>query len=153
MSTCKNKIVVAALASAALIAGCSQSENAESEEATLVEQALKAAEGSGFRPPDGGDGGELHIYTWSDYIATDVIDSFEKALGVKVVVDTFDSNEAMYAKLKAGGTGYDIIMPSSYQIGTMAKEGMIIPLDAKKIPNVLKNFDHSFDSQILDPTF
>ena len=153
MNTCKNKIVVAALASAALISGCSQSENAESEEATLVEQALKAAEASGFRPPDGGDGGELHIYTWSDYIATDVLDSFEKALGVKVIVDTFDSNEAMYAKLKAGGTGYDIIMPSSYQIGTMAKEGMIIPLDAKKIPNVLKNFDHSFDSQILDPTF
>ena len=153
MNMSKLKFAAAALASAALIAGCSQSENAESEEATLVEQALKAAEASGFRPPDGGDGGELHIYTWSDYIATDVIDSFEKALGVKVVVDTFDSNEAMYAKLKAGGTGYDIIMPSSYQIATMAKEGMIIPLDAKKIPNVLKNFDHSFDSQILDPTF
>ena len=153
MNTCKNRIVVAALASAALIVGCSQSENAESEEATLVEQALKAAEASGFRPPDGGDGGELHIYTWSDYIATDVIDSFQKALGVKIIVDTFDSNEAMYAKLKAGGTGYDIIMPSSYQIGTMAKEGMIVPIDHAKCPNVKANFDQSFASQILDPTF
>ena len=153
MNTCMNRIAVAALASAALVAGCNKSETAETEGTDLTAQALAAAEASGFRPPDGGDGGELHIYTWSDYIATDVIDSFEKALGVKVVVDTFDSNEAMYAKLKAGGTGYDIIMPSSYQIGTMAKEGMIIPLDAKKIPNVLKNFDHTFDSQILDPTF
>ena len=153
MNTCMNRIAVAALASAALVAGCNKSETAETEGTDLTAQALAAAEASGFRPPDGGDGGEFHIYTWSDYIATDVIDSFEKALGVKVVVDTFDSNEAMYAKLKAGGTGYDIIMPSSYQIGTMAKEGMIIPLDATKIPNVLKNFDHTFDSQILDPTF
>ena len=150
MTTSKTRIAVAALASAALIAGCSKSETAESEGTDLTAQALAAAKAAGVRP---GGGGELHVYTWSDYISTDVLDSFEKALGVKVVVDTFDSNEAMYAKLKAGGTGYDIIMPSSYQIGTMAKEGMIIPLDPKKIPNVLKNFDHSFDSQILDPAF
>ena len=97
---------------------------------------------------------ELHIYTWCDYISPDVLAGFEEANGCKVVVDTFDSNEAMYAKLKAGGTGYDIIMPSSYQIGTMAKEGMIDEIDQKRIPNVLKNFDHAlFDSQILDPTF
>ena len=153
MNIHKFKFVSAALASAALVAGCNRSETAESEGTDLTAQARAAAEASGFRPSEGGDGGELHIYTWSDYIATDVLDSFEKALGVKVIVDTFDSNEAMYAKLKAGGTGYDIIMPSSYQIGTMAKEGMIIPLDAKKIPNVLRNFDHSFDAQILDPTF
>ena len=152
MNARKVKFVAAALASAALIAGCGKSETAESEGADLTAQALAAAEAAGFRPS--GDGGELHIYTWSDYIATDVLDSFEKALGVKVVVDTFDSNEAMYAKLKAGGTGYDIIMPSSYQIGTMAKEGMIDVIDQKRIPNVLKNFDHAlFDSQILDPTF
>ena len=153
MNTSKLKYVAAALASAAIVAGCSQSENAESEEATLVQQALKAAEEAGFRPPDGGDGGELHIYTWSDYIAPDVLASFEKALGVKVVVDTFDSNEAMYAKLKAGGTGYDIIMPSSYQIAMMAKEGMIDEIDHSKCPNVKKNFDVGFTSQILDPTF
>ena len=153
MNTSKLKYVAAALASAAIVAGCSPSENAESEEATLVQQALKAAEESGFRPPDGGDGGELHIYTWSDYIAPDVLASFEKALGVKVVVDTFDSNEAMYAKLKAGGTGYDIIMPSSYQIAMMAKEGMIDEIDHSKCPNVKKNFDVGFTSQILDPTF
>ena len=153
MNTSNIKFVAATLASAALIAGCSRSETAESEGIDLTAQALAAAEASGFRPPDGGDGGELHIYTWSDYIAPDVLQSFEKALGVSVVVDTFDSNEAMYAKLKAGGTGYDIVMPSSYQVGTMAKEGMIDAIDAQKIPNVLKNFDHAFDAQILDPTF
>ena len=142
----------AACASAAIIAGCSENA-AESEGTDLTAQANAAAEASGFRPPDGGDGGELHIYTWSDYISPDVIASFEKALGVKVVVDTFDSNEAMYAKLKAGGTGYDIIMPSSYQISMMAKEGMIDKIDHAKCPNVKKNFDPAFASQILDPTF
>ncbi len=96
---------------------------------------------------------ELHIYTWSDYIAPDVIEEFQEKNGCKVVVDTFDSNEAMYAKLKAGGSGYDIIMPSSYQIETMAREGMIIELDHSKIPNVRANFDKNFTSQILDPSF
>ena len=153
MNTSKLKFVATTLASAALIAGCNKSETAEAEGTDLSAQALAAAEASGFRPPDGGDGGELHIYTWSDYIATDVLDSFEKALGVKVVVDTFDSNEAMYAKLKAGGTGYDIMTPSSYQIAQMAKEGMIDRIDHARCPNVKKNFDSSFAGQIIDPTF
>ena len=151
MKLCSLKFA-AAFATAAVIAGCSE-QTAESEGTDLTAQAKAAAEASGFRPPDGGDGGELHIYTWSDYIAPDVIASFEKALGVKVVVDTFDSNEAMYAKLKAGGTGYDIMTPTSYQIETMAREGMIVALDHAKIPNVRKNFAASFAAQILDPTF
>ena len=158
----KFKHVAASLAVAALAVGCSKSEstpaaNGSSSEAeaagALVAQAKAAAEAAGVKCCEAGKGGELHIYTWSDYIAPTVISSFEQALGVKIVVDTFDSNEAMYAKLKAGGTGYDIIMPSSYQIRTMAKEGMIDALDHAKIPNVKKNFDPSFAKQILDPTF
>ena len=96
---------------------------------------------------------ELHIYTWSDYIAPEVIEGFEKANNCKIVVDTFDSNETMYAKLKAGGTGYDIITPSSYLVETMAKEGLIKEIDHAKCPNVKKNFDPSFATQILDPSF
>lgn len=96
---------------------------------------------------------EFHIYTWCDYIAPEVIQGFEEKYSCKVVIDTFDSNEAMYAKLKAGGTGYDLIMPTSYQIEQMAKEGMIVELDHSKLPNVRKNFDQSFVSQILDPSF
>ncbi len=96
---------------------------------------------------------ELHIYTWTDYIAQDVIKQFEEKYNCKVVVDTFDSNEAMYAKLQAGSTGYDIIMPSSYQIPLMAKNNMIQKLDHAKLPNVRKNFDKGYASSILDPTF
>lgn len=96
---------------------------------------------------------ELHIYTWTDYISPDVIEDFEEKFNCKVVVDTFDSNESMYAKLKAGATGYDIITPTSYQISLMAKENMIDKLDHSKIPNVKKNFDKRFAQQILDPSF
>lgn len=96
---------------------------------------------------------ELHIYTWTDYIAEPVIKQFEEANNCRVIVDTFDSNEAMYAKLQAGSTGYDIIMPSSYQISVMVKNGMIQKLDHTKLPNVKKNFEKSYVSSILDPSF
>lgn len=145
------KTVGTALAISAFAVGCNKENEVTGTD--LSQQALAAAEASGFRPPDSGSGGELHIYTWCDYIAPDVIESFERALNVKIIVDTFDSNESMYAKLKAGGTGYDIIMPSSYQVATMAKEKMIDAIDHTRVPNVRKNFDREFTNQILDPTF
>ena len=144
------KSVLAAAAAAAVVLGCQQNENpeAEADELDLSANAKAAAEAAGCQ-----GGGELHIYTWCDYIAPEVLAGFEKGLGCKVIVDTFDSNEAMYAKLKAGGTGYDLITPSSYQVAMMAKEAMIDPIDHAKCPNVKANFDPSFASQIIDPEF
>ena len=139
---------VSAVAVAAVaVAGCTQSESVD-----LSPCARAAAESSGIAT-DNVKGGELHIYTWSDYLAPELIVGFEKALGVKVVVDTFDSNEAMYAKLKAGGTGYDLMTPSAYQIPQMVREGMIDKIDHSKCPNVKKNFDPSFLNQVVDPEF
>ena len=100
----------------------------------------------------GKSGRTLHIYTWSDYISPDVIASFEKTFGAEVVIDTFDSNESMYAKLKAGGSGYDLILPSTYLIGTMVREGMIELIDHTKCPNVKKNFDASYAKLVFDPS-
>ena len=139
--------VSAVAAAAVAVAGCTQSESVD-----LSPYARAAAESSGITP-ESAKGGELHIYTWSDYLAPELIVGFEKALGVKVVVDTFDSNEAMYAKLKAGGTGYDLMTPSAYQIPQMAREGMIDKIDHSKCPNVKKNFDPSFLNQVVDPEF
>ena len=139
--------VSAVAAAAVVVAGCTQSESVD-----LSPCALAAAESSGITP-ESAKGGELHIYTWSDYLAPELIMGFEKALGVRVVVDTFDSNEAMYAKLKAGGTGYDLMTPSAYQIPQMAREGMIDKIDHSKCPNVKKNFDPSFANQVVDPEF
>lgn len=141
-----------AASAAALVwagAGCSRAPAGGDDEVDLAPHAAAAAEAAGASVPAGG---ELHIYTWSDYIAPEVKEGFERGLGCRVVIDTFDSNEAMYAKLKAGGTGYDIITPTSYQIATMAREGMIVPLDHSKIPN-LAGFDRRFATQIIDPTF
>ncbi|MBC7700907.1 MAG: spermidine/putrescine ABC transporter substrate-binding protein PotF, partial [Massilia sp.] len=56
----------------------------------------------------------LNVYNWSNYIAPDTIDNFEKEFGIKVRYDNFDSNEVVHAKLVAGKTGYDVVMPSSY---------------------------------------
>lgn len=78
---------------------------------------------------------KLHVYTWADYLNPDVVEAFEKEFECKVVIDTFDSNEAMYAKLKAGAAGYDVVFPSSYIIKTMAAENMLEPLYASLLPN------------------
>ena len=150
MKKCIGMGMVAALAAALAWTGtgCSCAPAGGGGEA-LAPNALAAAEAAGVAAPAGG---ELHLYTWSDYIAPEVKEGFEKALGCRVVIDTFDSNEAMYAKLKAGGTGYDIITPTSYQIAIMAREGMIAPLDKDKIPNIA-NFDPRFNGQLIDPSF
>ena len=98
----------------------------------------------------GNNGPVLHVYTWADYIDPEVLSEFESRFGCSVAVDTFDSNESMYAKLQAGSTGYDIIMPSSYQIQLMVKNGMVRKLDKSLLPNVAKNFDPAYYSAILD---
>ena len=93
---------------------------------------------------------ELHLYSWSDYISPEVVAEFEKEHDCRVVIDSFDSNESMYAKLKSGAGGYDIIVPSSYQIQLLADEGIIEKLDHSKLPNIKANFDSRFSTQILD---
>lgn len=79
----------------------------------------------------------LHVYTWSDYISPEVVADFEKEFGCQVQLDIYDSNEMMFAKLQAGGSGYDVIVPSHYFIKKMAAEGMIVPLDKSKLPNMV----------------
>ncbi len=78
---------------------------------------------------------KLHLYTWADYVSPDVVTKFETANGCKVVIDTFDSNESMYAKVRAGAAGYDVIVPSSYMVSLMQQQGLLLPLDAAQIPN------------------
>jgi len=77
----------------------------------------------------------LHIYNWADYIPEDVIKEFEKEYNCKVVYDTYASNEEMFAKIKSGGTGYDIIFPSGDHVKMMIMEGLLEKLDMSKIPN------------------
>lgn len=95
----------------------------------------------------------LNLYTWSGVIPESIIQQFEKETGIKVNFSTYDSNETMYAKLKAttdGGGGYDVIEPSSYYIDRMQRQGMLEKLDKSKLSH-FKNEDPTFLNQSYDP--
>ncbi|MFC0234050.1 ABC transporter substrate-binding protein [Vagococcus entomophilus] len=90
------------------------------------------------------------IYNWGDYIDPDLIKKFEKESGYKVRYETFDSNEAMFTKIKQGGTNYDIAIPSEYMIQKMMDEKMLVALDKSKIKG-LSNIDPRFLNLSFDP--
>lgn len=96
----------------------------------------------------GEDKPKLHVYTWADYIDPELVQQFENDNNCKVVIDTFDSNETMLAKLMAGSVGYDIIMPTEYIIPQLIKSDLIEKLDLEKLPNVTKNFDELFRNEL-----
>lgn len=102
----------------------------------------------------GGGGGpeekKLNLYNWSDYVAKSTIPNFEKQTGIQVTQDFYSSNEELLAKLQAGGTGYDVIVPSDYMVEIMIKSDVLEPLDKSKIPN-FKNIGEQFKGLPYDP--
>ena len=94
----------------------------------------------------------LNIYNWSDYIAEDTIKNFEKETGIKVRYDNYDNNEVLHAKLVAGKTGYDIVVPSSHFAKTQIEGGLLQKLDRSKLTN-WGNLDKGLLEQLakLDP--
>ena len=94
----------------------------------------------------------LNIYNWSDYIAEDTIRNFERETGIRVRYDNFDNNEILHAKLVAGKTGYDIVVPSSHWAKLQLDGGLLRRLDKALIPN-LKNLDPTVQAALakMDP--
>lgn len=92
----------------------------------------------------------VSFYNWSDYIDPEILTMFEEECGVKVVYDTFSSNEDLLAKLQAGATGYDIIVPSDYMVSIMVQLGLLKELDHANIPN-LANLAERFRNAPYDP--
>jgi len=80
----------------------------------------------------------LNIYNWPDYIPEGMIAAFEKETGIKVNYDTFETNEALHAKLVAGNSGYDIVVPGAVFAKPQIEGGLLQPLDKSKIPNLAK---------------
>ena len=78
---------------------------------------------------------QLNIFTWAGYVSDDIRNGFEKEFGVDVIVDTYASNEDLLAKLQAGATGYDVIMPSDYMVSILIKLDLLAELDRGAIPN------------------
>ncbi|OIN04307.1 extracellular solute-binding protein [Oceanisphaera psychrotolerans] len=97
----------------------------------------------------------LSVYAWAEYLPDDVLQAFTEETGVKVDYASFDSNEALYAKLKLLQTSkasesYDLIFPSSYMLSKMAREGMLQPLDKNKLPH-FSQLDDSMLDKDFDP--
>lgn len=93
---------------------------------------------------------KIYVYNWGEYIDPDLIKKFEKETGIQVVYETFDSNEAMEAKIRNGGTSYDVAFPSEYTVEKLKRSHLLLPIDHKKVPNI-KNLDPDYMNMSYDP--
>ncbi|TCL75674.1 polyamine ABC transporter substrate-binding protein [Rhizobium sp. BK251] len=83
----------------------------------------------------------VNVYNWSDYIDDSILTEFTKETGIKVVYDTFDSNETLETKLLAGGTGYDVVVPTADFLQRQIQAGVFQKLDKSKLPNLSNMWD------------
>jgi putrescine transport system substrate-binding protein len=147
---------VVAFVSALLLAGCGEEKKQEEQAAApaaeqpaapapAAEQpAAEATQPAATAEAAAGSGGELNVYNWSDYIGETTVDDFQKATGITVRYDVYDSNETLEAKLMAGSTGYDIVVPTGSFLGRQIQAGIYQKIDKSK----LKNYGN-LDPQIL----
>lgn len=89
----------------------------------------------------------INIYNWSDYMAPGALEQFTKETGIKVNYDVYDSNEVLEAKLMAGGSGYDVVMPSNSFFERQVKAGVYQTIDTSKLSNYA-NLDQTLAKQI-----
>jgi putrescine transport system substrate-binding protein len=145
-----------AIVSALLLAGCGKEEKQEQSQAEQSSTAAPATTNEAATTPApatttqeaaatpapaaGGSGGKVNVYNWSDYIGEHTNENFTKATGIAVTYDVFDSNETLEAKLLAGNTGYDVVVPSGAFLGRQIAAGVFQKLDKSKLPN-LANVD------------
>ena len=94
--------------------------------------------------------GELFLYNWTDYTDPKMIAKFEKDTGIKVTIDTYDSNETLLAKLKSGATGYDLAVPSQNFVTIMIAEGLLEKVDVTSMENY-KHVADAFKKPAWDP--
>lgn len=94
---------------------------------------------------------ELYFYNWSEYIPNEVLEAFTHETGIKVIYSTYESNETMYAKLKTQGSGYDLVVPSTYFVSKMRKEGMLKVIDKSKLQH-FSDIDENYLNKPFDPS-
>lgn len=94
--------------------------------------------------------GTLHFANWSDYFPPELLKKFEKDTGIHATLDSYDSNETLLAKLKAGGGAYDVVVPSDSFIEIFVKEDLLQKLDKAQLPN-LANLKKEFTTLPYDP--
>lgn len=95
------------------------------------------------------DKGEVIVYNWSEYIPQDVLDDFTSETGIRVIYSTYETNDAMYAKVKLmQGKGYDLVVPSTYYLHLMIEDGLLAKFDHSKLTNL-----GNLDPKLLKPAF
>lgn len=146
-------IVALALGLAACGGGPSGGPGAESGEPTVDNAAEGGAESGTADAPRGGLdlADELSVYNWNDYIDEQVLKDYEAKYGVKIVYDTYASNEDLLAKLQAGASGYDVIFPSDYMVPQMVELGLLSEIDLNAMPNFAANIGEEFKNPPYDP--
>jgi spermidine/putrescine-binding protein len=93
---------------------------------------------------------QVNVYIWSDYLPSDVIEKFERETGIKVNIDTYDSNEILLEKLLTGVSKYDVVVPSDYMVQILIKQNLLRKIEKSKITN-LKNINKKFLNLEFDP--
>lgn len=97
------------------------------------------------------EGETINVYNWGEYIDESIFADFEELTGIKVNYSNYETNEAMYTKLAAGGASYDIVVPSDYMIERLINEDMLEKIDFSNVPN-LKYIDGSLNTEAYDAT-
>lgn len=146
--------------SVTLTCGCAHVDEyaEETEDATeAVEAQTVTVEDTDYYTRFKNDGISINVYNWGEYIpdgseegVLNLNEEFTKLTGIKVNYSTYATNEELYAKLKGGGSTYDIIIPSDYMISRMINEDMLLPLNMDNIPNY-KNIMDKFKTSDYDP--
>jgi putrescine transport system substrate-binding protein len=94
----------------------------------------------------------VNFYNWSDYVAPTVFDDFTRATGIAVRYDTFDGNDTLEAKLFAGQSGYDVVVPTAYFLGRQIEAGLYLKLNKSKLPNLVHAWPEIADRlAVYDP--
>jgi spermidine/putrescine-binding protein len=137
-----------AAAAAIVVAACG-GDSAEEPAVDTSEPGEPAAEG--VQCEVGQVDGDLYLYNWSEYIDPELKDEFAAEYGVEVFEDNYDSNEAMQPIIAAGGSGYDVIVPSDYMVSIMIEEGTLMKFDLDAIPN-MANLAGEFNPPPYDET-
>jgi spermidine/putrescine transport system substrate-binding protein len=119
--------------------------------AAAIGVSFSACSQPGAAPASGGEEPKLNFYNWDTYIGETTLADFKAANGVDVNMSLFATNDELFAKLKAGNPGFDVIVPSNEFVSRMTEAKLIQALDHSKIPN-LKNIDPSFMNPDYDPS-
>ncbi len=110
----------------------------------------KPSAGAGGKIASTGEEPKLNFYNWDTYIGETTLDDFKAASSVDVNMSLFATNDELFAKLRAGNPGFDVIVPSNDFVERMVKADMVLPLDHSLIPN-FKNVGKSFTDVAFDP--